>query len=63
MSDCSKIHYPSRGAAIRAMRAITRRYRDRARVCEAGAYFCSLCRGWHLTSKSGTQAPPWARGR
>jgi hypothetical protein len=65
MSECSKICYPTRAAATIAMRPIARRYAAHGLKRPTGAYFCSACKGWHLTSKSGTQVAPWekARGR
>jgi hypothetical protein len=61
MSECSKIPYRSRGAALFAMRAIDRAYRRRDRTGLRGIYFCSSCRCWHLTSRAGVQKPPWER--
>ena len=59
MSDCSKVSYASRRTAVRAMRAIARSYANRGLVGPKGAYFCTSCRSWHLTSKAGVQTPPW----
>ena len=63
MSDCSKIYYPNRAVASFAMRAIASRYEARDLKGPAGVYFCTPCKGWHLTSKSGTQIAPWEKAR
>lgn len=63
MSECSKIPYGSRGAALFAMRGIGRAYRRRGRSGPRGAYFCSPCRCWHLTSRAGVQKSPWEKSR
>jgi molybdenum cofactor biosynthesis enzyme MoaA len=63
MSECSKISYVSRRTAVRAMRAIARSYANRGLVGPKGAYFCTSCRRWHLTSKTGVQTPPWDKVR
>ena len=63
MSECSKISYGSRGAALFAMRVIARGYRKRGSTGPKGTYFCSSCRSWHLTSRVGVQAPPWEKGK
>jgi hypothetical protein len=33
----------------------------RGRKVPTGAYLCRSCNRWHLTSKSATQTPPWAK--
>ena len=63
MSDCSKIRYTNRWTAICAMRAIARKCTQRDRRYPTGTYFCSSCRSWHLTSKSGNRIPPWEKTR
>ena len=63
MSECSKIGYVSRWTAVVAMRAMARRYARRGVTGPKGAYFCTSCRCWHLTSKMGVQTPPWNKGR
>jgi hypothetical protein len=63
MSECSKIHYPSRGSAVNAMRAIRRRYAKRGLTGPSGTYLCGSCQCWHLTSKTGVQTPPWLKAR
>lgn len=63
MSECSKIPYATRWAALVAMRAIVRRYATRGLTGPKGAYLCSSCRCWHLTSKAGVQTPPWVKQR
>jgi hypothetical protein len=63
MSECSKICYLTRAAATIAMRPIARQYAARGLKSPTGAYFCSACKGWHLTSKSATQVAPWERAR
>lgn len=61
MSSCSKVSYPTKIAAVLAIHAIQRRNAARDRKGPTGAYICSACKRWHLTSKSGTQTPPWER--
>lgn len=39
--------------ALCAMRAIVREYQGQNVKVPTGAYLCSQCRCWHLTSKSG----------
>ena len=63
MSDCSKIPYLTCRAATVAMRAIQRRYATQGLKGPTGAYLCGTCKRWHLTSRSGTQMPPWERAR
>lgn len=63
MSECSKIPYRSRGAALFAMRGIGRAYRGRGGTGPRGTYFCSSCRCWHLTSRVGVETPPWDKGK
>lgn len=60
MAECTKKLYKVRREALLALRAIRRRAEARACKAPTGAYFCTPCRGWHLTSKSRTQVPPWA---
>lgn len=58
---------PAYGGALDAqplaMRAIRRKKPARGLNGPTGAYFCPKCKGWHLTSKSRTQTPPWEKGR
>lgn len=61
MSSCTKVCYPTRHAAMTAMRAIIRRCAGREVTTPAGAYFCSGCHHWHLTSRPGVQISPWSR--
>jgi len=61
MSDCWKTPYDSCGEATAAMRAIKRRNTARGRKSPTGAYFGPTCKRWHLTSKSATRTPPWAK--
>lgn len=61
MSVCAKIPYPTRGSAEFALRAIHGVSLTRGRKPPTGAYFCTPCRQWHLTSKSKSQVPPWHR--
>jgi hypothetical protein len=63
MSDCSKISYVHRWEAVVAMRAIARAYTARGAQGPRGAYFCSACRRWHLTSRDALQAAPWTKAR
>lgn len=59
--SCSKLPYLTQRMALRAMCAIVRKGQGKATKVPTGAYFCGECRCWHLTSKSGTQVPPWTR--
>lgn len=61
--SCSKLPYRTQWMALCAMRAIVRKCRGRDVKVPTGAYLCSECRCWHLTSKSRTQAPPWETRR
>lgn len=63
MATCSKIPYRSLQAAKVALHAVRRSARVTGRRPPTGAYLCSICRAWHLTSKSRIQRPPWAKGR
>jgi len=54
---CSKVRYPSQLHAELALAALRRNAERR----ETGSYLCSVCRRWHLTSKSRSQVPPWRR--
>ncbi len=63
MSKCSKIAYASRGDAVVAMRGIARARATRGLTGPQGAYLCSSCGCWHLTSKAGVQTEPWAKAR
>jgi hypothetical protein len=63
MSECSKVAYSSRGAALFAMRAIAQAKRARGRTGPRGTYVCGSCRCWHLTSGAGMRKPPWERRR
>ena len=58
MSECSKVPYANRWLATSAMRAIARRHAARGLKAPTGAYLCSSCRCWHLTSKPTSQVPP-----
>lgn len=60
MAVCTKRPYATQLQADLAMRAIARRPRQRGRPEPTGSYLCS-CRRWHLTSKSKSQTPPWAK--
>lgn len=61
MAVCDKKPYPTQLQATLALRAIARRARQRGRPEPTGTYLCH-CRRWHLTSKSNSQKPPWAKG-
>ena len=61
MRTCSKVSYASRTSALLAMRAIARRMEERGRTAPKGAYLCSTCRCWHLTSVPGVQTAPWSK--
>jgi hypothetical protein len=63
MTECTKRLYETQWAATRALLAVQPKMERLHRKVPTGAYFCSTCRGWHLTSKSKTQIPPWARRR
>ena len=62
MAVCEKKPYRTKTAAMLSLRAQQRRGagRPNGRV-PTGAYLCSVCGLWHLTSKSGTQTAPWER--
>lgn len=48
---CEKVNYPYRGAALKDMKRINRQVPG---FKLRGAYKCTLCGNWHLTSqKSG----------
>lgn len=59
--SCSKVPYPTQTMAMTALRGIVRKRRTSDRKVPTGTYFCSECRRWHLTSKSGHQTPPWRK--
>lgn len=59
--SCSKVPYPTQTMAMIASRAIVRKSRGSDRKVPTGTHFCSECRCWHLTSKSGHQTPPWRK--
>lgn len=61
MLDCSKNSYPSQWAAERALQAIQEAAPSPDRKIPTGSYWCSLCRAWHLTSKSKSQTAPWLK--
>ena len=61
--SCSKRPYRTQRMAICAMRAIVHKCQGQDVKVPTGAYLCSECRCWHLTSKSGTQRPPWDKRR
>jgi hypothetical protein len=61
--SCSKQPYRTQWMALCAMRAIIRKRQGQDVKVPTGAYLCSECRRWHLTSKSGSQMPPWGKGR
>ena len=61
--SCSKLPYRTQWMALCAMRAIVRKRQGRTVKVPTGAYLCSQCRCWHLTSKSGIQTPPWDKRR
>jgi hypothetical protein len=63
MSACSKIPYRNLRIAQMALRAIARRCATRGTKSPTGAYICHSCHCWHLTSRSGTQIPPWVKAR
>ena len=63
MSVCSKIPYETLWSAELALRAIQKMASARGLKPPTGAYFCSTCHRWHLTSKSKTRVPQWARHR
>ena len=63
MTDCTKCVYPTQWAASRALKAIQRKLESRGGKVPTGSYLCTSCRGWHLTSKSKSQIPPWVRAR
>lgn len=62
MSECSKVPCPSDWAAQLALHAIQGRDAGRGRKVPKGLYLCKSCGRWHLTSQSGVQTPPWAKG-
>ena len=61
--SCSKQPYRTQWMALCAMRAIVLRCQGQNVKVPTGACLCSACRCWHLTSKSGTQTPPWDKRR
>lgn len=56
---CGKTRYPNRWSALHAMKAIVLK-RPNGKI-PRGAYLCSSCGSWHLTSKRGVQTPPWEK--
>lgn len=61
MAVCTKRPYSTQLQAELAMRVIARRARLKGRPEPTGSYLCSHCHRWHLTSKSKSQTPPWAK--
>ena len=49
MENCVKIKYKSRGEALWVLKKIEENPKKRKK--HKGAYLCSRCNGWHLTSK------------
>lgn len=50
MVRCSKVRYPSRARADRAVATI-RKMGDARQKKPTRSYLCPLCNGWHLTSE------------
>lgn len=63
MAMCKKVCYPSRRAAVVALRAIAKKNERRGLSAPRGAYLCVSCKRWHLTSAPGIQVPPWSKSR
>lgn len=63
MLDCSKKSYPNQRAAERALHVIQESCRSLGRKVPTGSYWCSLCRAWHLTSRSKSRTPPWLKAK
>jgi hypothetical protein len=61
MTECSKRVHPTPWHASRALEAIRRRRGSQGGKGPTGWYLCPACGGWHLTSKSKPQVPPWRR--
>ncbi len=61
MTGCTKRRYDTRWVAGLALRAVQRKSEALGRKPPTGSYLCGSCRGWHLTSKSKSQVPPWAK--
>lgn len=61
MHVCSKIPYRTQWQAEVVLCRLRGLNAARGRKCLTGSYLCSACKAWHLTSKSRSQTPPWAR--
>lgn len=61
MTDCTKIKYPNRPAAIQAMKAIVAATTTERQKIPRSIYPCSRCMAWHLTSQEpkGKRARRW----
>ena len=59
MPSCTKFNYASqaRSALPRSAPSLRRHAADS--LDPKGAYHCSTCRRWHLTSAPRIQTPPW----
>lgn len=61
MLRCSKNPYPNQQFAERALLAIQIKSGNLGRKVPTGTYWCSECKSWHLTSKTGSRPAPWTR--
>ncbi|TFC33148.1 hypothetical protein E3O55_04105 [Cryobacterium sp. MDB1-18-2] len=48
---CTKIKYPTQGAAAHSLRAIVARDAGVKPKIPVAVYICAACQAWHLTSK------------
>ena len=55
MSDCGKVRYRDRIAALMALMSTKRKQATGRAKDEMRAYRCPLCMGWHLTSQQKRQ--------
>jgi hypothetical protein len=51
MTKCQKVIYRDRLAALLALSKVQHQDKSYRAKAEARAYYCSDCKGWHLTSK------------
>jgi hypothetical protein len=56
MTSCTKVRYRDRIAALLALATVRTQDKSHRAKVEARAYFCSSCRGWHLTSRKHLRA-------